>query len=520
MAQPLSLASPAAAANWLTLHCSGTLRTDSRRVRPGDAFIAWPGYAADARRHVGAAFAAGATACVVEAIDAEVFAFDDARVATMAALKEHTGEIADFFFDAPSDHLDLLAVTGTNGKTSSAWWLAQALSSLGRRCAVIGTLGVGEPPDAVVSTGLTTPDPVTLQAALRGFVDAGFSACAVEASSIGIAEHRLAGTRVQVALFTNFTRDHLDYHGSMAGYWSAKRQLFNWPGLRAAVVNVDDEHGALLAQELAGGALDVWTVSAARTTSAARLTANNIGYFDGGLGFDLHEGDAKALVRSRLIGDYNVHNLLGVIGGLRALGVPLAAAAGAVPGLLPVPGRMQRVTLDAPGAAGALGAPHAADAPEVVVDYAHTPDALEKVLQSLRPLAAARGGLLWCVFGCGGDRDATKRPLMGAIAARLAQRVVITSDNPRSESAAAIVKQIAAGIEPQHRESDLASDLATDRVQIIEDRRAAIGFALHTAANDDVIVIAGKGHETTQEIAGVKHPFSDADEAQRAWGQR
>ncbi len=511
MAQLLSLSSPAAAAKWLTLHCSGTLRSDSRRVQPGDAFIAWPGYASDGRRHVGAAFAAGASACLVEAVGAEALVFDDPRVATMAALKEHTGEVANLFFGAPSDHLDLLAVTGTNGKTSSAWWLAQALSSLDRRCGVVGTLGVGEPPDAVVSTGLTTPDPVTLQAALRGFVDAGFSACAVEASSIGIAEYRLAGTRVQVALFTNFTRDHLDYHGSMADYWSAKRQLFSWPGLRAAVVNVDDEHGALLAQALAGGELDVWTISATRTTSPARLSANNIGYVDGGLAFDLHEGDAKALVRSRLIGDYNVHNLLGVIGGLRALGVPLADAAAAVPGLLPVPGRMQRVTLDAPSAAGALDAPPAAGMPEVVVDYAHTPDALEKVLQSLRPLAAGRGGLLWCVFGCGGDRDASKRPLMGAIAARLAQRVVITSDNPRSESAASILEQIAAGIEPQHS--------ASDRLQIIEDRRAAIALALREAASDDVIVIAGKGHETTQEIAGVKHPFSDADEARRAWGQ-
>jgi MurE/MurF fusion protein len=512
MAQRLSLTSPTAAAEWLTLHCSGTLRTDSRRVQPGDAFIAWPGYATDGRRHVGAALAAGASACVVEAVGAEAFAFDDARVATLAALKEQTGEVADLFFGAPSDRLALLAVTGTNGKTSSAWWLAQALSSLGRRCGVIGTLGVGEPPGAVVSTGLTTPDPVTLQAALRDFADAGFSACAIEASSIGIAEHRLAGTRVHIALLTNFTRDHLDYHGSMAAYWSAKRRLFDWPGLRAAVVNVDDEHGALLAQELAGGGLDLWAVSA---TGPARLSAKNIGYVGGGLAFDLHEGQAQVPVRSRLIGDYNVHNLLGVIGGLRALGVPLVDAAAAVHGLLPVPGRMQRVVLNAPIAAGALSAAHTAGAPEVVVDYAHTPDALEKVLQSLRPLAAARGGLLWCVFGCGGDRDASKRPLMGAIAARLAQRVVITSDNPRSESAAAILEQIAAGIQPQK----FASDGAIDCLQIIEDRRAAIGFALRAAANDDVIVIAGKGHETTQEIAGVKHPFSDADEAQRAWGQ-
>jgi UDP-N-acetylmuramyl-tripeptide synthetase len=483
------LKSPAAAARWLAEWCPGTLRTDSRLVRPGDAFIAWPGYANDGRRFVPAALAAGATTCIVENDAVEALGFDDARIASLPGLKAATGEIADTFFGQPSARLEVLAVTGTNGKTSTAWWTAQALSALGRRCGVVGTLGVGVPPE-VEFTGLTTPDPVTLQAAFRRFADQGFAACAIEASSIGIVEQRLAGTRIGVALFTNFTLDHLDYHGTMGAYWAAKRALFDWPGLTAAVVNVDDAQGARLAADLVRGALDVWTVSAG---GDARLVARDIAYVDGGLAFSLHEGGARVPVRSGLIGDYNVHNLLVVIGGLRALGVPLADAAAVVPRLTPVPGRMQRVS----GKAG----------PEVVVDYAHTPDALEKVLISLQALAAARGGALWCVFGCGGNRDASKRPLMGAIAARLARHVVVTSDNPRDEVPRAILDQIVAG--------------AVGRsVDVIEDRRRAIDHALREAANDDVIVIAGKGHEDYQEIAGVKHPFSDVDESRRALERR
>jgi murE/murF fusion protein len=487
------LKSPDAAARWLGAWCTGTLRSDSRQVRPGDAFIAWPGYANDGRRFVAAALGAGATTCLVESEGVETFGFDDARVAALPGLKAATGQIADLYFGHPSARLDLVATTGTNGKTSTAWWTAQALSSLGRRCGVVGTLGVGEP-SQLEFTGLTTPDPVALQAALRRFVDQGFAACAVEASSIGIVEHRLAGTRIGVALFTNFTRDHLDYHGSMETYWAAKRMLFGWPGLKAAVVNVDDLQGERLAAELQAGPLDVWTVSA---RADARLVARDVVYLDGGLVFTLQEGEATVPVRSRLIGDYNVHNLLAVLGALRALGVPLADAAATVPGLTPVPGRLQRVTGVTAGDAG----------PEVVVDYAHTPDALEKVLLSLQPLAAARGGVLWCVFGCGGNRDASKRPLMGAIAARLAQHVVLTSDNPRHEAPQAILDQICAGI-------------SGGRVAVIEDRRVAIGHALREAANDDVIVIAGKGHEDYQEIAGIKHPFSDVEEARLALERR
>ena len=492
-----ALKSPEAAARWLRSWVTGALVTDSRKVKAGDAFIAWPGQAVDGRRFVEAALKSGATTCVVEREGLEGFGFDDARIASLPGLKAEAGVVADAFFDHPSASLEMVAVTGTNGKSSSAWWIAQALTQLGRRSGVIGTLGIGEPPAAgrearIDYTGLTTPDPVLLHAALGRFVADGFAACAIEASSIGIEEQRLAGLRIAVALLTNFTRDHLDYHRTMAEYWSAKRKLFDWPGLRAAVVNVDDAQGQSLAEELARTALDVWTVS---TRPAARLRAGDVGYGDGGLSFTVVEGDLALPVKSTLIGDYNVHNLLGVIAALRALGVSLADAVSTVSQLTAVPGRMQRVG-------------DGAGAPQIVVDYAHTPDALQKVLDALRPLARARGGQLVCLFGCGGDRDATKRPLMGAIASRAADRLVVTSDNPRSESPRAIVDAIVAGI--------------TDRVRtdVIEDRRAAIARAVAEASPRDVIVLAGKGHEDYQEIAGVRHPFSDVIEATQALMQR
>jgi UDP-N-acetylmuramyl-tripeptide synthetase len=478
---------------------SGSLRTDSRQVRGGDAFIAWPGYATDGRRYVGAALAAGATACLVEHEGVDAFDFGNSeQVATLPGLKAATGAIADAWFGSPSQTLAVVASTGTNGKTSTAWWTAQALSSLGRRCGVIGTLGVGEPPragaggepGALEFTGLTTPDPVTLHGTLRSFADRGFGGCALEASSIGLVEHRLAALKIDVALFTNFTQDHLDYHGTMAAYWAAKRTLFAWPGLKAAAINVDDEHGRVLAAELSGGALDVWTVS---LQGPARLRAQALRYEGAGLVFEAVEGAERATVRTTLVGEFNANNLLVVMAGLRALGVPLADAAHAAGGVSSVPGRLQQ--LQRAGLA-------------VVVDYAHTPDALDKVVRALRPLAAARGGKLWCVFGCGGNRDATKRPRMGAIAAQGADRVVVTSDNPRDEVPGAILAQIVAGIDAAHA------------VEVIEDRRAAIRHAVERAGAGDVILLAGKGHEDYQEIAGVKRPFSDLAEAEAALAAR
>jgi UDP-N-acetylmuramoyl-L-alanyl-D-glutamate--2,6-diaminopimelate ligase len=498
------LHTPTEAAQWLHERVTGTLQADSRKLATGDGFIAWPGAAVDARQFVSGAFQIGAAACLVERQGMEPWALKGANVASYKGLKADTGAIAAAFFGHPSDTLKVVAVTGTNGKTSTAWWLAQALSALPTEhslpCGMVGTLGVGRPPasdtadaspSTVISTGLTTPDPVLLQQTLRQFQDQGLKVCAMEASSIGIEEHRLAGTHIDVALFTNFTQDHLDYHGSMDAYWQSKRRLFAWPGLGSAVINVDDAQGAALAESLEASALDVWTLSSQRP---ARLRARSIVYDTLGLRFDVVEGAVAHTLQTRTIGSYNVSNLLGVIGAMRALGVPLAAAVQACSVLHPVPGRME-----------CLGG---VSEPLVAVDYAHTPDALSQALAALRPLATQRAGQLWCVFGCGGDRDASKRPLMGAIAAQKADHVVVTSDNPRSEKAECIIAQILRGLSPSQ-----SVDVQTDRAQAIAD-------AISRAAPQDVVLLAGKGHEETQEIAGVKHRFSDLTQAQEALVKR
>jgi UDP-N-acetylmuramoyl-L-alanyl-D-glutamate--2,6-diaminopimelate ligase len=485
--------SPIDAARWLRARVTGALQADSRRIGAGDGFVAWPGAATDGRTHVAAALAQGAAACLVELEGASAFNFQGEAIAGYPGLKAATGPIAAAYYEQPSQQLDLLAVTGTNGKTSTAWWLAEALSQT--PCAVVGTLGIGVPPD-LTYTGLTTPDPVMLQRELRGFVDRGFRACAIEASSIGIAERRLDGAQIAVAVFTNFTQDHLDYHGSMDAYWQAKVELFRWPGLRAAVVNIDDLHGASLVGNLldAGtGALDVWTTSA--EGAPARLAARDIGYDAQGLQFTVVEqGAAPERLATGLIGQYNVANLLGVLGTLRALGLSLAQAAAACHRLSSVPGRMERVSR--PGC------------PLAVVDYAHTPDALDKALVGLRPLAAQRGGRLWCLFGCGGDRDPIKRPMMAAVAETQADRVVVTSDNPRSEKPEAIISQILRGF------------ASPEAVQVEADRARAIAETLAQAAPDDVVLVAGKGHEAWQEIAGQRFAFSDRQHAQDALARR
>lgn len=497
------------AAQWLRMHVTGELRTDSRQVQPGDGFIAWPGAATDGRRYLSQALAQGATACLLEEAGhapwltrAHTEAVQRGHVAVMRDLKAWTGPVADAYYQHPSQALTVLAVTGTNGKTSTAWWLAQALSSpaLKLSCGLVGTLGVGRVPD-LVSTGMTTPDPVLMQRQFRTFVDTGVTHCAIEASSIGLAEHRLDGTHIQVAVFTNFTQDHLDYHQDMASYWAAKAALFGWPGLQAAVINIDDAQGALLAQSLQGAALQVWTCS---RRGPARLQARVLPGIEG-LAFEVMEGGAVQTLHTDLMGDYNIDNLLGVIGSLRALGVDLAQAVQACAHLTAVPGRMQRVH---GGQAHGEAVQAEQDLPWVVVDYAHTPDAVSQALVALRSQATARGGRLWCVLGCGGDRDALKRPLMAAAAEAAADQVVLTSDNPRSESPEAILAAMVAGLgRPQQA-----------HVQV--DRALAIAHAVSQAAAQDVVLVAGKGHEAEQEIMGVKHPFSDAAQARQALQRR
>ena len=489
----VELQSPVQAAQWLRQHVTGELRTDSRRVQPGDGFIAWPGAATDGRQYMARAFEQGAAACLMQHEGSgpwqDLQPAD--RVASLPGLRRETGGLADAYYGQPSDHLHVVAVTGTNGKTSTACWLAQALThpAIGLRCGVVGTLGAGLWPE-LDYTGMTTPDPVLLQRALSGMVQADAQCCAMEASSIGMAEHRLEGVRIHTAVFTNFTQDHLDYHGDMAAYWAAKRCLFDWAGLRTAVVNVDDPQGALLAAELQARGLDLWTCS---RQQAARLRAWPLPSREG-LSFEVREGDTLCRIDTALVGDYNIDNLLGVIAVLRSRGVALTQIAQACAGLQPVPGRMQRVMPSA----------HADDRPLVLVDYAHTPDALTQSLQALRPLARERGGQLWCVFGCGGDRDPHKRPLMAAAAERLADRVVLTSDNPRSEPLSQILQQMRAGLR------------RPEGVREMADRAQAIRHAVHQAAPQDVVLVAGKGHETTQEIGGVFHPFSDVAQIEAA----
>lgn len=494
------LHTPVEAAQWLRARVRGSLHADSRKVLAGDGFVAWPGAATDGRRHVADALAKGATACLVEHEGVETFGFSGDAVASYAGLKAATGPIAAQYYEHPSEQIDLLAVTGTNGKTSTAWWLSEAISSVPGRgpCAVVGTLGIGRPP-GLTYTGLTTPDPVMLQRSLRGFVDQGYSACAIEASSIGIVERRLDGTRIAVAVFTNFTQDHLDYHGSMEAYWQAKAELFAWPGLRAAVVNIDDVHGASLAADMAARGsktgIDLWTLSTAGTP--ARLAARDIGYDAQGLRFTVVENGATPIsMATGLIGQYNVSNLLGVIGALRALGLSLPEAVAACDRLTPVPGRMERV-------------PGGVDAPMVVVDYAHTPDALDKALAGLRPLAQQRGGRLWCLFGCGGDRDPIKRPMMGAVAEAQADHVLVTSDNPRNEKPDVIISQILLGL------------TSPERAQVEPDRARAIAQVVAQAAARDVVLLAGRGHELWQEVAnGERIAFSDGVHAAEALAQR
>jgi UDP-N-acetylmuramoyl-L-alanyl-D-glutamate--2,6-diaminopimelate ligase len=484
------------------------LASDSRRVKAGDVFFAYKGEGNDGRDFIKAAVEQGAAAVVFEATD---FAWDSALDVPHLAvehLKRHAGEIAHAFYGMPDAQMFTVGVTGTNGKTSCAVWLGQALSRLGSPTAVIGTLGVGlvraRAGAEFDATGYTTPDAVLLATRLASLRDAGARALAIEVSSIGLVEERTAGMHFDVAVFTNLTRDHLDYHGDMASYEAAKLQLFEWPGLKHAVLNLDDPAGARIAAHLQAKRPEVaitgYTVRSEEEQPAmdgvAILRASQLRSRPAGTEFTLDAPQGSALARTRLVGHFNVSNALAVLGVLLAKGAPLRAALDAIETLEPAPGRMQQI--------GGL------EAPLVVIDYAHTPDALEKALGALRQVAQERGGQLWCVFGCGGDRDPGKRPQMGAIA-QMAEHVLVTSDNPRSEEPRAIIEQIVAGMDPQH---------PTSTFQAIEDRAAAILSAVKHAGKPDVILLAGKGHEPYQEIKGRKMPFSDADHAALALSAR
>ncbi|MBC7499449.1 MAG: UDP-N-acetylmuramoyl-L-alanyl-D-glutamate--2,6-diaminopimelate ligase [Herminiimonas sp.] len=479
---------------WLRATAAGAqLSSDSRTIKRGDVFFAYPGDTADGRDYIAQAIANGAAAVVVDAGGA---AWDEQWTVPhvdVVDLKENAGPIASAYYGRPDAGMFAVAVTGTNGKTSCTQWLGSAISRQGEPTVVVGTLGVGTfksgQPQQFNSTGYTTPDAVMLQRTLAAARDAGATVLAIEASSIGLHQHRLAGLHVDVALFTNFTRDHLDYHGDMQAYEAAKTMLFDWPGLRHAVVNLDDAMGERLVRRLQSkvGAVPVigYTLVGKQVDGIDMVCASDICSTATGTSFRIDSPYGAGAVKTRLIGDFNVSNVLGIIGVLVAKGMPMREAIAAAETLTPVPGRMQ------------LLGPQ--DGPMIVIDYAHTPDALQKTLTSLRQVARDRGGQLWCLFGCGGDRDPGKRPQMGVIA-MAADHVVVTSDNPRFEEPAAVIGQIVAGM-----------DSAGPAPRVIEDRAAAILWTLRRAAKADVVLLAGKGHENYQEIKGRKLPFLDAD---------
>ena len=481
------------------------LHVDNRHLKKGDVFVAMRGERVDGRDFVNAAADAGAAAALVEAEGWAGNRSSLTRSMPLLAvnnLRGALGSIASEFYRRPSEHLLSIGVTGTNGKTSSTQWIAQLLTQAGRRCAVIGTIGIGFVDEPLAESSLTTPDPVSLQREVRALLDAGAQAIAMEVSSIGLEQGRPNGMKFDIALFTNLTRDHLDYHGTMQRYEAAKFLLFDWPTLSHAVINLDDATGRRLIPKLAERGVDVtgYSTNEARHEQVShRLIGRAIRATPTGLAFEAELDGHVIPIEVPLVGNFNVENLLGVLGVMHACGIDFARAAAALPKLQPPPGRMQQVGLP--------------DAPLAVIDYAHTPDALAKALAALRPLVRARAtrsadGKLWVVFGAGGDRDAGKRAPMGAAAAQGADVVVVTSDNPRSENAEAIASQVAAG-------AANASDLIT-----MVDRSRAIAHAIANAGPADVVLIAGKGHESYQIVGAEKLPFSDLAHARAALARR
>jgi UDP-N-acetylmuramoyl-L-alanyl-D-glutamate--2,6-diaminopimelate ligase len=492
---------------WLRVHLQpgAQLHADTRTLGAGDAFLAYAVDGADNRPHIETALTRGAAGVLYQP-ENYTGTPDPLKTHAVPALNELAGTIASAWYGDPSDAMRAIGVTGTNGKTSCTQWIATALSAHGTPCALIGTLGSGMP-GHLTHTGFTTPDAPQLQRSLAQLRAAGAQAVAMEVSSHALHQGRVNGVRFDIAVFTNLTQDHLDYHRTFAAYEAAKARLFAWPELRAAVINADDEAGLRLLASIKGHTRTIaYALEASGPDAAARtiapladqtLLATKVRATATGTAFHLESDWGKADVEVGTLGAFNVSNLLGVLGALLAADVPFDAALAELAKLEPVNGRMQR-----------LGGRLQNDEPLVVIDYAHTPDALEKTLNALRPIAQARGGELICMFGCGGDRDALKRPLMGAIAERLADGVVVTSDNPRTEDPHTIIEQIVAGMQQGAK------------ARAIEDRASAILQAVRNAAREDVIVLAGKGHEATQEIMGKKRVFSDQDHARLALAAR
>ncbi len=451
-----------------------SITADSRKVQAGALFLAYPGVHSDGRNYIEQAIQAGATAVAWESRD---FAWNPAfQIANVGVegLKDQVGEIAAEYYGQPSQKLSVIGVTGTNGKTSVSQWIAQALTFIGQKTAVIGTIGNGFV-DAQNEASNTTPDAILLQNILADFATQDARAVVMEVSSHGLHQGRVNGVKFDVAVLTNLSRDHLDYHETMEAYAAAKELLFTWPGLAISVINADDAFGQRVAAKLKAQNKSLLTYG----VNQGHVRAIDLQLHQHGLTMQVTTPQGDAIVNAAVLGRFNAYNVLAVLATLLALKVSLQDAVTAVAKLKPVAGRMQQF--------GGEGKPL------VIVDYAHTPDALEKVLATLREQAQ---GKLICVFGCGGDRDAGKRPMMGCVAAKLADRVIVTSDNPRSEDPARIIAQVVSGIDGAY----LAES----------DRATAIKQAVQSAQSSDIVLVAGKGHEDYQEIGGVKTPFSDA----------
>lgn len=488
------------------------LSGDSRQIKAGDIFFAYPvghGNAMrDGRDYIRAALDQGASAVVFDPIGFDNTYDNHPLCFAVEDLAVKAGELCAQWYGYPSKKLKIIGVTGTNGKTSLTHWLAQALNTPSHRTAVLGTLGTGFP-EALVQTGYTTPDAPKLQTQLKELFDAGAKQVAMEVSSHALQQERIAGTEFNCAVFTNLTQDHLDYHGSMAEYAEAKAKLFQQPGLEHAVINLDDAFGRELAMNLLTKSdLKVWAYALSQKpfnsfekfgNRLQRIYARD--YAITSDGYEAHiyfEGLADNPLHVPLLGEFNLSNALAVWTVLITQGLSCEEASKRVGRLSPVLGRMELIR---------LGKNQKSDSVLAVVDYAHTPDALEKVLQALRPIAKQRNGKIWCVFGCGGNRDVGKRPQMGSVAAQYADQVLITSDNPRTEDPQVIMQMIRSGI-----------DSNAQNVEMIADRAVAIMTAIRHADSSDVVLIAGKGHETTQEINGKKFDFSDQEHIRLAAG--
>lgn len=466
----------------LSLRITG-LTLDSRKVQPGYLFLAVGGSRDHGAAYIAQALERGAAAVLVDA-DAAPTPAPAAAVPLLAVpgLRGKAGTIAARFYGEPSRALTVYGITGTNGKTSVSQFIAQALS-VDAPCGVIGTLGSGLY-GALQATGHTTPDAVAVQEQLAVQRAAGAAAAVMEVSSHALDQQRVAGVAFDVAVFTNLSHEHLDYHGDMEAYALAKRRLFQSPGLRAAVLNLDDGVGARWYDELGAdtacigyGFGTVAQQAAGKVLCGSELVLNAVG-----LAFSVASPWGEARIASALLGQFNAANLLAALGALLAGGLPFDTAVQRLKQMHTVPGRMERFGT--------------ADQPTVVVDFAHTPDALEQVLEALRGHCR---GTLWCVFGCGGDRDRAKRPLMGQLAEALADRVVLTDDNPRSENPWDIIEDIRRGMKEP------------DAVPVMRERAAAIRHAIDQAGPGDIVLVAGKGHETEQIIGTQVFPFSDRE---------